>query len=344
MGNPAEITVRSGNPITRVHLLYLSAGVALFLIPMAADAFYTRLAGRILIYGLCALSLDLILGYGGMVSFGHAGFLGIGAYTVGILSTHGFASAWIAWPAAMVLAAAAALLIGAVSLRTSGPYFIMITLAFSQMLYYFFSGLADYGGDDGMALWSRNSIGGPVDLGDHTTFYYSVLIILTIVFYLCRRLVRSRFGMVIQGARENERRMRAIGFPTYRYRLVCFMISGAVAGLSGALIANQALYVSPALMHWSRSGEILVMVILGGMGSLTGPILGAVGLLLTEEVLSEYTEHWMIVLGPLLITMVLFARGGIYGLLFPRSETLRGRCWLFGACARNSERFGPRRG
>ncbi len=321
MGKPADRRDRAGIHFTRIHLLYLAAGIGFFLIPLAADAFYTRLAGRILIYGLCALSLDLILGYGGMVSFGHAAFLGIGAYTVGILSNHGVESAWIAWPAAMACAGVTALVIGAVSLRTSGAYFIMITLAFSQMLYYFFAGLADYGGDDGMALWSRNSIGGPVDPGNPTQFYYLVLLLLAIVFYLCRRLVHSRFGMVIQGAGENERRMRAIGFPTYRYRLVCFMISGAVAGLSGALISNQTLYISPALMHWSRSGEILVMVILGGMGSLAGPVMGAAGLLLTEEVLSEYTEHWMIILGPLLILMVLFARGGIYGLLSPRRES-----------------------
>ncbi len=307
---------RIGNRITKDRLLYLTALAGFFLVPFAAEPFYTRLAGRILIYGLCALSLDLILGYGGMVSFGHAAFLGVGAYTVGILSHHGVTGAWIAWPAAMACAGFAALLIGAVSLRTSGAYFIMITLAFSQMLYYFFAGLADYGGDDGMGLWSRNTLGGPIDLGSHLQFYYLILILLIAVFYFSRRLVHSRFGMVLQGARQNERRMRAIGFPVYRYRLVCFVISGTIAGLSGALIANQALYVSPALMHWSRSGEILVMVILGGMGSLAGPVMGAAGLLLTEEVLSEYTEHWMIVLGPLLILMVLFARGGIYGLLF----------------------------
>lgn len=311
-----NLVAKLGFRFTARHLLYLIAAAGLFLTPLAAEPFHTRLASRILIYGLCALSLDLILGYGGMVSFGHAAFLGVGAYTVGILSHHGITGAWIAWPAAMGFAAFAALLIGAVSLRTTGAYFIMITLAFSQMLYYFFAGLADYGGDDGMALWSRNSLGGFVDLDDQTRFYYLVLILLLTVLFLAHRLVRSRFGMVIQGTRENERRMRAIGFPTYRYRLACFVISGAIAGLSGALLANQAKYISPSLMHWSRSGEILVMVILGGMGSLVGPVLGAAGLLLTEEILSQYTEHWMIVLGPLLILMVLFARGGIYGLLF----------------------------
>jgi branched-chain amino acid transport system permease protein len=274
-----------------------------------------RLVSRFLIYGLCALSLDLIVGYGGMVSFGHAAFLGTGAYTVGILSMHGCHSAWIAWPAAVAISAAAAAAIGAISLRTSGVYFIMITLAFAQMLFYFSSSLESYGGDDGMALWDRNHFGGLLDLNQPVVFYYLVVAILLLVLYGMHRLVRSHFGMVIQGIRENERRMRSIGFPTYRYKLVCFMIAGALAGLAGALIANQSKYISPSLMHWTRSGDILIMVILGGMGSLVGPVLGAICLLLAEEILSGYTEHWMIVLGPLLIGVVLFAKGGIYGLI-----------------------------
>ena len=293
----------------------------LAVVPFAGETFYTRLATRIMIYGICAISLDLILGYGGMVSFGHAAYFGAGAYAVGLLSYYGITTAWIAWPLAVAGAAALALIIGLVCLRTAGVYFIMITLAFAQMLFYFFSSLEAYGGDDGMPLAGRSSFGAGIDIGNHTVFFYLVFALLIFALWISRRLVHSRFGTVIRGIRENETRMRAIGFPVFRYKLVCFVISGALAGLSGVLIANQTLYISPALMHWTRSGDILIMVILGGMGSLAGPVMGAAGLLLAEEILSGYTEHWMILLGPLLIIMVLYARNGIYGLVSRRGPS-----------------------
>lgn len=292
------------------------------------------LFSRILIYALAAVSLDLILGYGGMVSLGHAAFFGIGAYVTGILAFHsvegthilswpiqisGSESALVAWPAAVVLAAFAACVIGAFSLRTSGMHFIMITLAFAQMLYFFFVSLEIYGGDDGLSLFSRNTVPG-MDLSRDTHFYYLCLLLLGSFLFIANRLVRSRFGMAILGSRENERRMRALGFSTYRYKLACFIISGAGAGLAGALIANQTEYISPGLMHWTRSAEILVMVLLGGMGTLFGPVLGAATLLLLEEILAIHTEHWMVWLGPFLILVVLFARRGIYGLLLGREE------------------------
>jgi len=301
--------------IRRHPLIAAAVLIALGLIPVFSEPFYVRMVSRIMIYALCAVSLDLILGYGGMVSLGHAAFLGVGAYTVGILSYHGIDSAWIAWPAAVAASALAALAIGAVSIRTSGVYFIMITLAFAQMLFYFCSSLQGYGGDDGLPLAGRSTFGGMLDISGNTAFYYLVFGILALVLYGFHRVVNSRFGMVIRGLRENERRMQSIGFPAFRYKLVCFVLAGAVAGLAGALIANQNNYVSPALMHWTRSGDILVMVILGGIGTLIGPVLGAAGLMLAEEILAEYTRHWMIVLGPLLILVVLFARGGLYGLL-----------------------------
>ncbi len=311
-----------------VVLLGALAG-ALLLPPLALaldEPFYVSLASRILIYGLAAASLDLILGFGGMVSFGHAAFVGAGGYAVGILFVHGFDgsavlgllpgsdNALLVWPAAMLIAGTLALVIGAISLRTGGVYFIMITLAFAQMLYFFFVSLEAYGGDDGLSLYSRSRAPG-LDLADDTTFYYVCLGVLVLFLWLGRRLVDSRFGMVLRGVRENERRMQAIGFPTYRYKLAGFAIAGAVAGLSGALIANHTEFVSPALMHWTRSGEIMVMVILGGMGTLFGPVFGAAVLLLLEEVLSTWTEHWMLVLGPLLILVVLFGRRGVYGWL-----------------------------
>jgi len=274
-----------------------------------------------MIYAILALSLDLILGYGGMASLGHAAFLGIGAYTVGILARYGIQSAIIAWPLAMAASMLVALFIGVVSLRTSGTYFIMITLAFAQMLYYFFVSLKGFGGSDGMPLPVRNTLGGIMDLGRHATFYYVVLLTMLAALGLSHRIVHSRFGMVIGGIRENEQRMRSLGIATFRYKLTCFVIAAALAGLAGALIANQILYVSPALLHWTRSGEILIMVVLGGMRSLVGPMLGAMALLIAEEVLSSMTEHWMILLGPLMIVVVLSGRTGIYGLLTKGSRS-----------------------
>lgn len=284
-------------------------------VPLFGELFYTRLFTRIMIYAIVALSLDLMLGYGGMVSLGHAAFFGLGAYTVGILAHHGVASAFLSWPAAVAASVVAATVVGAISLRTSGVYFIMITLAFAQMFYYFFFSLDDYGGSDGMPMLSRNTLGGLIDISNHNTFYYLVLSVMLVVLFVCQRMVKSRFGMVIQGVRENEGRMGSIGFATFRYKLVCFVIAAGIAGLAGALVANQTLYISPSLMHWTRSGDILVMVILGGMASLVGPMLGAFSLMLAEEVLSGFTKHWMILLGPLLVVVVLFARRGIYGLL-----------------------------
>jgi branched-chain amino acid transport system permease protein len=296
---------------------------------MAEAPYMVSLFSRILIYALAAASLDLILGYGGMVSLGHAAFFGAGAYVVGILAYHDFEesvlttwpvaisgtdSALVAWPAAIVMTALLATIIGALSLRTSGMHFIMITLAFAQMLFYFFVSLEGYGGDDGLSLFSRNSLPG-LDLGNDVQFYYVCLFVLGVFLLLAGRLVQARFGMVIRGCRESEKRMKSLGFPTYRYKLLCFVFAGATAGLAGALIANQAEYVSPGLMHWTRSGIILVMVLLGGSGTLYGPVLGAAAFLLLEEMLSMYTEHWLLYFGPVLILVVLFAHHGLYGIL-----------------------------
>ncbi len=307
-----------------------SAALLLALPPLAGiadETYLVTLFSRILIYALAAVSLDLMLGLGGMVSLGHAAFFGIGAYAVGIFSFHsmeslpiltwplvvsGSQSGVLVWPIAVALAALTAAVVGALSLRTSGMHFIMITLAFAQMLYYLFISLEAYGGDDGISLFARNTFPG-LDLGNDTQFYYLCLAFLTGFLFFSYRMAASRFGMVIKGCRENERRMKALGYPVFRYRLACFVIAGAGAGLAGALIANQTEYVSPGLMHWTRSGEILVMVLLGGMGTLFGPVLGAVALLLMEEVLSIYTEHWMVYLGPFLVAVVLFAKRGIYG-------------------------------
>jgi branched-chain amino acid transport system permease protein len=292
---------------------------ALLLLPFYAqfanDRFILTLFTRIIILGMAAVSLNLILGFGGMMSFGHAAYLGIGGYAVGILAFEGVHSGFVQWPVAIAASALFALVIGALSLRTRGVYFIMITLAFAQMAYYIVAGLARYGGDDGLTIQKRSQFFAPINLTDRVQFYYICLALLFATLYLVWRLVNSRFGLVIQGTRSNDTRMRAIGFPTYRYKLVCFVIAGTLCGLAGALIANHTDFVSPAMMYWTRSGDLIIMVVLGGMGSVAGPVFGAVALLLLEEVLSGITEYWQIILGPLLLLVVLFARGGIDGLL-----------------------------
>jgi branched-chain amino acid transport system permease protein len=270
---------------------------------------------RVLILALGAVSLNLIMGYGGMVSFGHAAYLGIGGYAVGILAKEGVGSGLVQWPVAIAAAALYALVVGALSLRTRGVYFIMITLAFAQMIYYVTIGLDRYGGDDGLTIYRRSQFGGLLDLNNKTLFYYLCFALLLASIYLVSRLVNSRFGLVIRGARSNDRRMRAIGFPTFRYKLVCFVIAGALCGLAGALLANHTNFISPALMHWTRSGDLIVMVVLGGLGSLFGPLIGAVTFLLLEEGLSRLTEYPDLILGPVLLLVAVYVNGGIEGLL-----------------------------
>jgi branched-chain amino acid transport system permease protein len=287
--------------------------------PMAAllgQPFYVDLLRRVMIFAIAAVSLDLILGYGGMVSFGHAAYLGVGAYAVTILAVYGVHDGLLQWAVAIGASMLLALAIGAISVRTSGIYFIMITLAFTQMLYYLGISLDVYGGDNGMRLPMRSQFGGLIDLADGTQFYYLVLGLLALVVLLVRRLADSRFGMVIRAAKSNEARTRAIGFSPYRYRLAAFVIAGGICGLAGALLVNHTAYLTPDLMHWTRSGDILFMVILGGIGSTVGPVLGAIALLVLENALSNWTEHWQIILGPLLVLVVLFARRGLAGLLW----------------------------
>jgi branched-chain amino acid transport system permease protein len=301
---------------TTVGLLLLLALVLLpVYVELTGSRFLLTLFTRIVILALAAVSLNLILGYGGMMSFGHAAYLGIGGYAVGILAFEGITTGFVQWPVALLMSAFFALVIGALSLRTRGVYFIMITLAFAQMAYYIVAGLARYGGDDGLTIQKRSQFIAPINLSNKVQFYYICLFLLCAATYLVWRLVNSRFGMAIQGTRSNDTRMRAIGFPTYRYKLTCFVIAGTLCGLAGALLANHTDFVSPAMMYWTRSGDLIIMVVLGGMGSTFGPLFGAVALLVLEEVLSGITEYWQIILGPLLLLVVLFARGGIDGLL-----------------------------
>jgi branched-chain amino acid transport system permease protein len=293
--------------------------VVLALVPVYAlatgETFGVALFTRTVILAIGAVSLNLIMGYGGMVSFGHAAYLGIGGYAVGILAKEGVGSGLVQWPAAIAVSALFALIVGALSLRTRGVYFIMITLAFAQMAYYVAIGLDRYGGDDGLTIYHRSSFGALFDLNNMTLFYYLCLALLLGAMYLIWRLVNSRFGLVIRGARSNERRMRAIGFPIFRYKLVCFVIAGALCGLAGALLANHTNFISPAMMHWTRSGDLIVMAVLGGMQAMFGPLIGAMTFLLLDEALSRVTEFPDLILGPLLLFVAIYLNGGLDGLI-----------------------------
>ena len=299
------------------------------LFPLAMKAmdqlFYVSFASRVMIYAIAATSLNLVLGYGGMISFGHAAFVGTGAYVGSILVAEGVTSALVGWPAAIAVSAVAAWLIGAISLRTRGVYFIMITLAFAQMMFYLVNSMKAYGGDEGLTLPQRPSL--LIDLGNDLAFYYVVLLTLCATIFLLHRLARSRFGRVIVAIRENEARAEAVGFPVYRYKLACFVVAGAVAGLAGALLASHGKYVNPNVLHWVQSGTLMIMVILGGVGRLWGGLLGAAVLLVLEHVVADYPIGWLAQLAPnyqqhanlgvglVMLAIVLFAPQGIAGLL-----------------------------
>jgi branched-chain amino acid transport system permease protein len=295
-------------------LIFIALAIVPFAATYGAQTYVLAFFSRIMIFAIAAVALDLLIGYGALVSFGHAAFVGLGAYAVGILSVHGVQDALIALPVALAASALFALATGAVCLRTRGVYFIMITLAFSQMVFFTASSLAPYGGDDGLTIRARNTIAGLALMRDERSFYYIVFIFLLATYLLCRTLIASRFGRVFRGARENPIRIASMGYEVFRYQLVAYVIAGAIGGLSGFLLANATEFVSPAYMSWQRSGELVIMVLMGGMGTLYGAIMGAAAFLLAEEWLSGLTEHWKMIFGPLLVLIVLFARGGLVGL------------------------------
>lgn len=299
----------------RIWIFLLFAALIAFplIAPMYELEFYISFVRRILIYALAASALNLVLGYGGLVALGHAAFFGAGAYAVGILAEWGINSALIVWPAAMLLAALLAFITGAISLRTKGVYFIMITLAFAQMIYYLFISLRQYGGEDGMNLYDYSSI--PfLDLGNDLQFYYVVLAVVIVAFLLFKRIIESRFGHALMGCRENPSRMQALGYPVYGIQLVAYSLSGALMGLAGALLANHNLFVSPNLMHWTQSADLIIMVLVGGMGLMFGGVAGATVMLVLQEILRTWTEYWHLPLGVLLLIVVFAAPKGLAGL------------------------------
>ena len=298
--------------------------VALALLPvfvsMTGREFFLVLANRLVILAIAAVSLNLILGYGRMISFGHAAYLGIGAYAVGIPAYYEIYNGFIHIGIAVVVSAAFAFLTGLVCLRTRGVNFIMITMAFSMMVFFAFVSIEEYGGDDGLVIEVRSEFGQWVNLENDTVLYYVCFVSLLGILYLIRRIVHSRFGMVIQGARGNESRMQSLGFDTFRYRLVCYVIAGALCGYAGALLGNFTSFISPEMMDWTRSGELIFMVVLGGTSSLFGPVLGAGLFILLEEILSGFWLYWQLIFGIFLILVVLFAKGGIDSWLGRRPE------------------------
>ena len=301
----------------------LIAGFALFPIytHFADLPFWNDVAMRIMLLGMAAMGLNLVLGYGGMVSFGHAAFIGIGAYCAGISQFYGITNGWAHLGFSIVTCGFAGLLIGYLALRTSGIYFIMITLAFAQMLFFLFVSLEAYGGDDGMSIDRADF--GFIDLYDPLRLYFLIWVCLVIVGLVLMLIVRSRFGVTLRAIKSNESRVEAMGLSPLRFKMVGYVISAIICGIAGTLFASWQEYVSPDIMHWTRSGELMIIIILGGLGTLAGPLFGAIVFLLLEEslplllgaVAPAYAENWMIIFGPLLIIIVLFGRGGLTGII-----------------------------
>ncbi len=295
-------------------VLFLAFALLPLVASLSAEKYLLDVGSRIMVFAVAAVALDLLVGYGGLISFGHAAFVGLGAYAVGILSAHGIGDALVSLPVAIAVSMLFAFLTGLVCLRTKGAYFIMITLAFGQMVYFIATSLAPYGGDDGLTIAARNTIAGLPLLKSDRAFYYFTLICLLATYAFCRALVASRFGRVLRGAKENATRMATIGFNVRQFQLVTYIVAGALGGFSGFLLANLTEFVAPTYMSWQQSGELLVMVILGGVGSLDGAIIGSIAYLVADEWLSGVIENWQVIFGPILVLVVLFARGGIIGL------------------------------
>ncbi|MCH1478448.1 MAG: branched-chain amino acid ABC transporter permease [Arenicellales bacterium] len=302
----------SGTRSGKVYLgMLFLLSIAPFLFQWTNQPFLLDLLSRGLIIGIAALSLNLILGYGGMISLGHVAYLGIGAYCVGIPAYYDIYSGWIHLSLAVVTCALFALITGAVSLRTKGVYFIMITMAFSQMIYFIFLSLEEYGADDGLVIYARSEFPVWINMEGAISLYYWIFGLLILTLFFIHRLVRSRFGRVIIGSKYNDLRMQSLGFNTYGYRLTCYVISAVICGLAGVLLGNFTSFISPEMMSWTRSGELIFMVIIGGTGSLFGPLFGALSFLFLEEALSLITIYWHLIFGGLLIALVLFGKGGI---------------------------------
>ena len=313
----------------RKKIALLAALALLALFPFAGATFYTELVTKVMILAIFALSLDLLVGYTGLVSFGHAAFFGVGAYALGLLAPrYEAANLWLTLPVAIVVAGIAALLVGAFVVRVKGIYFIMVTLAFAQMFYFVFHDTKFGRGSDGISMNFKPVAAiadfTPFDLGNATHVYYFVFAAMLLVFVFLRLLLRSAFGRALQGIRSNEQRMRSLGFPVYRYKLASFAIAGALAGLAGYLSAMQFGFINPELLSWHQSGNVLLMLILGGLGSLYGAVVGAFAFVALQELFSSVTTHWQLLLGGAIILLVIFLPGGLASVMKRFERTLVG--------------------
>jgi branched-chain amino acid transport system permease protein len=320
-GIPPEVG-RSTQPTTHLdRTLAIAFGIAALALPFILDAlgagYYLSLASRIVIYAIAATSLNLVLGYAGLVSFGHAAFVGLGAYATGILVSEGVVGSGWHLLATLAVTGLAALAIGAISLRTRGVYFIMITLAFAQMLFYLANSVKGYGGDEGLNIKARSVLGFgafAIDLKNPLALWYVAVAVLGASLLALARFGPSRLGRAVLALRDDDVRAEALGFPTFRLKLVVFVVAGVLGGIAGALSVNLQGYVSPNVLHWTQSGTLMVMVILGGVATVWGGLIGAAALLLLQEMLSAYTDHWEFWTGWVLLAVVLFARRGLVGL------------------------------
>lgn len=301
--------------------ILIGSFVILAALPMVAESemidepFYIDLMARVMIFSIAAMSLDFILGYGAMISFGHALYLGLGTYAVGIMAHYELTNGWMQLLVCISGTAFIAFILGLISLRTSGIYFIMITFALAQMFYFLGISLEAFGGDDGLPIDTRSEFFSFFDLNETWNMYYLILGTLVVTALVLWKIINSRFGMVVRGSHSNDARMQAIGFPTFKYRLAAFVIAGVVCGLAGFLLGNLTEFLTPEYMHWFRSGELMIMVMVGGMGTLFGPLFGAFAYLMMEDFLANFTEYWQFYFGPILILLVLFAKQGLWGML-----------------------------
>lgn len=316
---PESIQWRSVRTIAALLLIAL-----LLIVPMVSQwlgqSFYLTLVTRIVIFAIVASGLNLILGFGGLVSMGHAMFVGIGAYVVGISSFHGLQDGWSQLGLAVLITIGVSAITGLVSLRTRGIGFIMITLAFGQMFYFLFVSLKQYGGDDGLLIEQRSQFAFLPDLNNRVALYYVTVAVLLLVMFLVWRVVHSRFGYVLRGFQANEQRMVAAGFPRLRYQLSAYVASAVICAIAGVLLANLTLFSSPSYLSWQASGDYVLMIVLGGMGTVMGPLLGTTVFLLLEEALSGMTQHWMAWIGLFIFLIALFSRKGLWGALIGLSS------------------------
>ncbi len=304
-------------------ILVLFGGLAAapFVLPIFGLGYLETLLIRAMLLAIAAFSLDLLIGQGGMISLGQSAFVAIGAYAAGIGLESGIENILVLLLLALGAAGLFALITGALALRTSGIYFLMITLAFGQMTYFTLTSLASYGGDDGLTLWSLATLFGSDVVQNGGQLYFIILGTLAFTWWGVHRLSLSRFGRVLRGARDNPERAEVMGYSVFRYRLAAYVIAGMIAAVSGVLLVQHAEFVSPALATWQRSGDLIVVVVLGGLGTRNGPLLGALFIVVLEEILGSILHEWRLLFGPLLVLMALYFKGGLSTLLFPARES-----------------------